>query len=200
MQTGTIGVSGACSSRATVPRGLNVPEHARASARALGVDDRAAAARSDLAASWWIAFTALSRSLRSISAWPPFLSSAETDGRPARELHLRDVLREVREELPAEDRDVEHALVVRHDDVGRVRLDSRRLLDVDADAAEPERPDEGDLERAECVVVRPAADQACDADDRIEADQDGGEARAGRATFRPIFDRAQHGGHPTVRR
>src|SRR5205814_8276806 len=41
---------------------------------------------------------------------------------PARELPLGDVLREVRSEQRADDRDVEHALVIRDYDVGGGRL------------------------------------------------------------------------------
>src|SRR4029453_16682047 len=90
---------------------------------------------------------------------------------------LRDVLGEVLEEERAQDRDVEHALVVRHDDVRGARPDGGGALDQQPGVADAEDTHERPLERPGHLLLRPLAEQARDALRHVEHDQ--GEAEHG---------------------
>ncbi len=103
-----------------------------------------------------------------------------------REFAFRDVLRVVREEQRADDRDVEHALVVGDQQVGRVRADARRAFDLEARTAEATGRDERDLHPTDDDLVGPRAEEPRQALQRIEEHEDRAEREQERQARHPI--------------
>src|SRR5262249_5619437 len=138
-------------------RRSELPERALAGPRTLGKDERRGAAGAHARAE-------LADCRHRPAAVGPVdqdVAAAAEGARDARdrgpEGALGNVLREVREEGLPEEGDVEHALVVRHDDVGSPGAQGRRALDADARAAQPEGRDQRPLERARHVLLRALA-------------------------------------------
>ena len=82
---------------------------------------------------------------------------------PVCELPFGDVLREVREQQRPCDRNVEHALVVRDQQIGSVGLHLGRSFHLEARAADPEGPDDRDLHSAGDELLRAFMEEASDA-------------------------------------
>src|SRR5207253_8557125 len=112
---------------------------------------------------------------------------------PAAERALGDVLREAREEQAPEDGDVEHALVVRDDDVAAAGLEAGGALDGEPHPAEVEGPDERDLQRPGDVLLWALAEETRAALGHVEDEQDQGEDRQEDDRPRPGADPI-HGG------
>jgi hypothetical protein len=87
------------------------------------------------------------------------------------QLALRHVLRVVAEEEGAEHRDVEHALVIGDQDVGRVGRYRRIALDEQARSAQPQCPHEAQLQRPGDDFLGAPPEQTRQALERVEDQQ-----------------------------
>src|SRR5207244_2003643 len=107
---------------------------------------------------------------------------------PAPERALGDVFREAGEEEASQDGDVEHALVIRDDDVAPAGREAAGAFDDESRAAETKGPDQRHLERPGDVLLRPLAEEAGEALCDVEGEQDQGEDRQEDDRRRPGAD------------
>src|SRR3989442_2759950 len=157
------------------PRAAELAQLARAGACPLGEDHRRDAARLHAPAEL---ADRRHRAGRIAAVDEDVAAAAEVvrDARdPMTQRSLGDVLGEAPEEERAEERDVEHALVVGDHDVRPPRDEPGRVLDREPHAAQAEGGDQRHLERAGDVLLRPLAEEARDPLCRVEDEQDGGE-------------------------
>src|SRR5439155_4792216 len=159
------------------PGPLELPEFPAPRARALREDHRRGSSRTDTSAELADGGQRPGR-VAAVDQHVPAAAKVVRDARdPAAERALGDVLREAREEQAPEDGDVEHALVVRDDDVAAAGLEAGGALDGEPHPAEVEGPDERDLQRPGDVLLWALAEETRAALGHVEDEQDQGEDR-----------------------